>query len=657
MHPRALTSVAHPSLRFALYVIILGAAAAAGLSDMYSTVSFVAAATAILFLPEMAAAAGRLSCMARSAGERRRPARTGAMPIRAKKIDAQSVIGALHARLIKYSVFAGLEESIKKSEESGATSAGLLRSPSATARNLTVAVAVSIPAAAAVCIAGILTANLVLLAAAGLPAVLLLYPRISNMTHSSDVTALYESEMAYFLAYLQVATMSGLSLYQAMIRLAASRILESIAHDTAILRKWIELDGMSEQDAIRRLALQHAYDPMQKFFLDYADTARSHPVGLTAYVGDLADREFAVIVKKDEDKIGKISATFMMGAMGMIMLPVMMIMLMFVVSSQDAVGGVAMMIFAMPVLFTVYAMVSHKGKPDIALGRPPTVRTAIAAAIAGAASFVALGDILVTAAVAGAAACIVNGMAVSSELGAWRSRIDGFPAWIHDMIERCAADANFLVALRKTVIADEAEMKKKMGGFAEICRGIRYRMARISDRKYDVIYDSSISSKRLRLLLFIAQTVYDGGFGQSVDALVRIKGFAISLNEIKNRMDDTLRTSSLLLYAAPVVLFVAMVGISSLMLSITSKLPDTDTLGGVSLGGLGSPPELSSLFDALKPAILLMSACSGIVVAKTAYYTVRATMPAGVTLCCAAVILAGWDFFFGVIEQMVSEVF
>ncbi len=61
--------------------------------------------------------------------------------------------------------------------------------------------------------------------------------------------------------------------------------------------------------------------------------------------------------------------------------------------------------------------------------------------------------------------------------------------------------------------------------------------------------------------------------------------------------------------------------------------------------------------NALKPAIVLMAACSGMVVAKTAYYTLRATMPAGVTLCCAAVIVGGWDIFFGIIEWMVSEFF
>jgi len=193
--------------------------------------------------------------------------------------------------------------------------------------------------------------------------------------------------------------------------------------------------------------------------------------------------------------------------------------------------------------------------------------------------------------------------------------------------------------------------------FSEILEDVRARLYEITYTKKDLFYDPNLSSKRLRLMMFILQIVFDGGYATSTSSLERVYNFSVKLNFIKNKIDDSLKTSSMLLFFAPLMFFVSMVGLSSILMSFTVGMPDSTSVLSFDpkYASFLIKPDFGQLLDALKPALVIMSVCSGLVISRVTYATFFATLPLGLSLVITFVILVGWDFFFDVISNLVNS--
>lgn len=574
---------------------------------------------------------------------------------RKKTISAQkprqSLVGMLHSRLLRYSFFADMGKNMRQTALSGAISSGSLVSPTDTSKNIIVIFAISLVASVVISLVGVLLfGELLSLCVLVIPLLVRLYPYISNMLNSSDMTSLYDSELAYFLAYLQISTLSGFGLYDSMYRLLDKNIFLSIEHDTRILQKWISFDGYSESFAINRLALHHSHDTFQSFLFSYSDILKTNPDGLKNFIMQTADEEFEKIIGKDEKKITKISSMFIYGAMAMIMAPVMMLTMMFLQSDADTITLITYAIFLIPIVFTMYVFFTNHSQSDVSLG---SLKRSVLFGMIGVPWYAITQDILTSITISVCMLCVVNGRYTQRQITSWRSKADGFPKFIRDLIEKYKTDPNFVISIKKILSSQNKE--KKYGMFYHIIHDIESKLYVVNDKPQDLFYDVTIQSSRIRLFMFILQTVFDGGHHSSVSSLERIHSFSVKLNAIKNSMDDSLKMSSIILYASPSIFFLAMVGLSSMLMSFTGNVPEISD--GIILGDateLFVQPDYSSFLNALKPAVLIMSVCAGLVISKVSHSTFVATLPLGICLGIAFVIITGWDFFFSIVSGLIG---
>ena len=565
----------------------------------------------------------------------------------------QSLLGSLYSRLLRVSFFVSMAQNIRYTSIQGAVTSGqLISSPIILSRKIILAFVISLVISGVLSIIGVLLSEPLFLISLLVPVIIRAYPYLSNVLSSSDMSSRYDSDLAYFLAYLQISTISGFGLFDSMMRLVGKNILYSIEKDAEILRKWIKLDGYSEGMAINRLAARHVHKRFQMFLYAYYEISRSNPSGLNDYVSSTADSEFAKITAQDEKRVSKFSNIFMLGSMAMIMAPIMLLVLMFIDTVPDTIQYITLIIFAIPVVFTLFVFVTGSSISDVRLhGNKIT----ILGIVPGVFWYIAHSDILSAVSLAAAVPCIWNGIFVSQQIKRWRSAADGFPIFIRDLIERIKVAANFVASITR-VIHGENQLAK-YGRFTDIISDIRSRQFMVSDVPQPMFYDGTLPSRRLRMLLFILETVFDGGHRKSLSALERIYRFSLKLNEIKNRADDTLRMSSVLLFAAPPVFFVTMLGMSSMLISFTSNIPDVSHIPNINAESLKlfEKPDYSQVLLALKPAVLIMSVCSGVIVSRIAYSSLVATLPIGICSSIAFVILAGWDVFFDVVNDIVDD--
>ncbi len=139
------------------------------------------------------------------------------------------------------------------------------------------------------------------------------------------------------------------------------------------------------------------------------------------------------------------------------------------------------------------------------------------------------------------------------------------------MIESRKVDANFIVSIKK--LSSQKNMGGKYGAFSDVLRQIRMRLEYNTNRSR-LIYDDTVRSWRLRMLMFVFQTICDAG-GDSIDTLEKMHSFSMSVNSIKNKLSDSIMLSSLMLYVAPTIFFVALVGMSVFMGSFSASIPET----------------------------------------------------------------------------------
>ncbi len=564
----------------------------------------------------------------------------------------QSILGMIYSKLLRLEFFASMSHNIRQTSLGGAISTGQLVSPGTTSRQIVLAFIIALFIAGTISVMGVVlfTEPLFLISFA-IPVLVRAYPYLSNVLNSSDVSSKYDSELAYFLAYLQISTMSGFGLFDSMMRIAGKGIIHAIEKDTAMLKKWIKLDGYTESMAINRLATKHVHKTFQLFLYSYYEISKSNPSGLNDYVSNAADSEFVKITERDERRVGKFSNVFMLGAMAMIMAPVMLLVMMFIETSSITIQYIMVTIFAIPIIFTLYVFVSSSSISDVKLY---STKLSILGVIPGIIWYGTYNDAPSAVSLAVAIPCIWNGLLVSNQIARWRSAADGFPVFIRDLIERIKVDANFIVSISKVV---HGTNQAKYGRFADIVNTIRTRQYVVSDVQQPMFYDDTLNSRRLQMLLFILETVFDGGHKKSISSLERIYRFSVKLNEIKNSADDALKMSSVLLFAASPIFFVTMLGLSSMLISFTSNIPDISHISGINAESmkLFERPDYSGVLYALKPAVMIMSVCAGVIVSRVAYSSLIATLPVGICTSISFVILAGWEVFFDIINGLVDD--
>jgi len=231
--------------------------------------------------------------------------------------------------------------------------------------------------------------------------------------------------------------------------------------------------------------------------------------------------------------------------------------------------------------------------------------------------------------------------------------VNGFVPFVKDLIDRCETDSNFVTSL-KTIFKYDVE--KKYGRFSDVLYGVCDDLEVFSDKKHDIFLNSNINSERLKMMMFVLQTIFDSGHKSTTYSLGRLYSFSERIIEIKNKMDDTLKMSSLLLLFSPLIFFITLSGISSLMLSFTEHIPTLpeNIPIDVSSSKYFQKFDISSILTAMKPAIFVMSVCSGVVISRVAFSSFLATLPMGICMLIASIIFVGWDFFFDTITSMIG---
>ena len=561
-----------------------------------------------------------------------------------------SVFGSLFAYLMKKSFFVRLDLHIRDTVVSGAVRAGNLQNPIKVSRDTLTAFTVCVPVCvAAAAIVTLLTGHVAFILLALAPCCILMVPRLSNAVSTTDLSAGYDRDLAYFLSFLHIGRMT---LYHSMVYLLNRNIFPAIERDARMLERWVKFDGLSESTAINNMANRHANDTFRKFLFAYFDISRSNPAGIDNFVGQAATNEFSKLITSDEKGVGRASAIFVFGGIALIMVPSLLIVMSFAVPEANIIAITSMTIMVSPLFFTVIAILMYRKPGDIEI---KFRRYSLCGVLLCVPCYAVTSDALTSVSLGVAVMCIVNGIHASRQISAVRSQVDGFPPFVRDLIERRKVDSNFIVSLKRIF---EYDMEKKYGRFQEILHNVRYTLNTFADCKQDLFFSTGIRSERLRMMMFVLQSIFDGGHRSAVTSLERLHSFSEQAIRIKNKIDDTLRLSSLLLLFSPLLLFVTLSAISALMLSFTSNVPVIPE--GVHIDAASAKYfqkfDVAAILTAMQPAVFVMSMCSGIVVSRVAYSSFAATMPLGVCMSVAFVIFVGWDFFFEVISSLISDV-
>jgi len=568
------------------------------------------------------------------------------------KQSKNSIGGIIFTRLMRKSFFIQLDKNIRDTILSGSIRAGELQNPINISRKTIITFVLSIPICVISTLVGVvLFQQMIFTSLLAVPLFVLLLPRISNLLLFADSSSGYDKDLAYFLSYLHISHIGKMNLYHSMVGLLDKSIFPVIERDAKMLQRWVEFDGMSESFAINRLANEHANQTFKSFLFAYFDISDANPSGLDDFIEKAASIEFEKTVSSDEKGIGKISTIFVFGGIAMIMIPALLIMMSFAVPEADIIGMASMIILVTPLLFTALAILMYHKKSDFGVLFQKRSLFGIILIIP---CYVVTYDALTSISVGIAATCMINGIHVSRQISVIRSTVNGFVPFLRDLIERRKVDANFVTCMKRIFLYD---MEKKYGRFSDVLHDIRDDLNVFSDKRRDVFFNPHLNSNRLKMMMFVLQSIFDGGHRSTISSLERLHSFSERTIQIKNRMDDTLQMSSLLLLFSPLIFFITLSAISTLMLSFTEHVPviPEGIQVDASVAKYFQKIDISSILIAMKPAIFVMSACSGIVISRVAYSSFLATLPLGICMLIASVIFVGWDFFFDMISFIISN--
>ena len=566
------------------------------------------------------------------------------------KQPRNSIFGILFAKLMTESLFIKLDKNIRNTILSGSIKAGELQNPIKISRKFIIVFVMCVPICAVTSLFGvILFQQILFLLFLLIPFFVLLLPTISNMLSFADSSSGYDKDLAYFLSYLHISHIGKMNLYGSMIHLLGHCIFPAIERDAKMLQRWVVFDGVPEFFAIKRLANNHANKTFRDFLLAYADTSKSRPQNLDDFIANAASKEFEKTISSDEKGIGKISTIFVFGGIAMIMVPALLIMMSFAVPDADIIGMVSMIILVIPILFTALSILMFNKKSDFTTS---IQKLSVLGLVLIVPIYIVTSDVLMSLSIGITITCIINGRHVSRQIFTIRSTVNGFVPFVKDLIDRRETDSNFVTSL-KTIF--KYDMKKKYGRFSDVLYGVRDDLDIFSDKKRDIFLNSKINSERLKMMMFVLQTIFDSGHKSTTYSLGRLHSFSERTIEIKNKIDDALKISSLLLLFSPLIFFITLSGISSLMLSFTEHIPTLpeNIPIDVSSSKYFQKFDISSILTAMKPAIFVMSVCSGIVMSRVAYSSFLATLPLGICMLIASIIFVGWDFFFDTITFMI----
>lgn len=564
---------------------------------------------------------------------------------------SQSFSDKLLARLLPIKIFRMIHEDARSVTLTMATTSGVMARPRAVAKTTTLAFFFALVGGAVVAFIGVGMGILLLAAAAAAPLLVAMYPRFKSKTSAMERATIYDHEMAYFLSYLKIVHSGSTLLYDAIMALKDRKIFPGVEADGRILEKWTVDDDYARMKAISDLAAKHPNKIWQAFLQQYYGIAKSGVSNLQSFIEEIAEKEFVKITAADEKMIGKASAVFMMGSIMMIMAPIIMVALAFMGSGGDTITQMTTGLIFMPLGYAGFVLVMFRTKSDHTLHYSKKVFVLFP--ILFAPTYLILGDYLPAIAIGASVPCIINGLIISKQISHITSQNNHFPIFIRDLIERRKVDANFIVTL-KTLYHKDNDPVKKYGAFSEVLFGIREKL-NSDDKRIGLIYDPKVRSWRLRMLLFIFQAIFDWG-GGSIHTLEKMYHFTSRVNEIKNRMDGSIRTSSILLYFAPAMFFMALVGISVFLGSFTDDTPDLPPSleSNPDVAKYFERPDFATIMDGMKPAVMMMSLASGLIVTRVAYSTFLATLPLGLCMAAAFVILAWWNELFEILSGIMQ---
>ncbi len=558
-------------------------------------------------------------------------------------------------RLIKYRMFSLLYDSARNTAHASVPRTGQTATPGIHAKNAVIIFFASLFVAAAVALFGILSGIYYLAASLAVPLVVYLFPKLSVSVRVSERTTLFDEEIAYFLSYLQIVHSGTMMIYRSIAMLDGKNIFPGLESDGLLLKKWVEYDATVQIDAINELAQNHPHKTFKQFLIQYCSIAKSSVDNIPSFIAESAKTEFARIVQSAENAIGKAAMVFIMGALMMVMAPVLLVMMSFIGGVDDSTTHhLINFLTVMPVIYTVMVFFMFKTRQDSELY--PKKIAFVALPVIFVLCYLITRDAMASFALACAVPCVINGRAIASQMRYIRQINDNFPIFLRDLIESRKIDANFIVSLKKLASGDD--MESRYGAYAGILRQMRMRLEDGNYHDRPLIYDRGIPSWRLRMLTFIFQTIYDADRGD-IATLERMHKFTVSINEIKNKLSDSVSLSSLMLYASSPLFFVVLVAMSVFMGSFSSVIPDLpDSIRGSADASLFfEKPDFASLLSSLKPAFLVMSMCSGLVISRVVYSTFSATLPVGICASVAFVIVAFWDRLFEVLSGLLLPLF
>ena len=568
------------------------------------------------------------------------------------KQPKNSIFGILFTMLMKKSFFIKLDNDIRNTILSRSVSIGELQNPRELSRKIIIAFVCSVPISAIISIVGaVMLQQIYFLALLTAPLFILLVPRVSNMLRLADTVSNYDADLAYFLSYLHISHLGQTALYHSMIRLSDCKIFPAIERDVKIIQRWVDFDGITESMAINQLANRHANKTFQSFLFAYFDISKSNPRGLDDFIAKAASTEFERTISADEKAVGKISTIFVFGGIALIMVPALLIMMSFAVPDAEIIEMVSMMVLVLPLGFTALSLLMYRKKSDFDVSFAKISLLGILLAIP---CYAVTLDVLISLSLGVGVTCLWNGMIASRQISAVHSTVNGFVPFVRDLIERRKVDSNFVTSLKKIFLYD---MEKKYGRFSYVLRDINNDMNVFSDKKQDIFFNHMVGSERLNMMMFVLQSIFDGGYKSTISSLERLHSFSEKTISIQNKTNDTLKMSSLLLLFAPMIFFVVLSAISTLMISFTEHVPVIPE--GVNVDASAAKFfekfDTSAILSAMRPAIFVMSVCSGIVISRVAYSSFVATLPMGICLIIALGIFVGWDYFFDIISSIIQN--
>lgn len=451
------------------------------------------------------------------------------------------------------------------------------------------------------------------------PLIVYAIPSIILRLRVMERKAHYEEESAYFLCYVNIMQTVGHDLYYAFEDLGKAGIFPSMEKDSKEISKRVRMLGITKAESLSRYAASHPHDKFRDFVDGYL--AKITSVGGVPQYTEAKARFFFAEYEGAWRRYEKSAQEIFSGIMMIAIILPMMIMLSAMIGTGESLGNL-MMIGIVISPFISMIMITMLGSLQPATGN--SVQLPAAGIILGAAVGIVTYAVGIgtgtSIAMAFLAMAATNSVITRTQVRR-ASAIDRMlPEFMRDVTEMSKTGSNI-----NHIITEQARRRAYRGYFQDIIEKLA------SDLRMGLSFREAAAhirtpSMNFRFVMFLLERTHVTG-GGTTGIFSMITEFVGGVYQAKEQVRRSLTSLSVIVYISPFLI----IGIAHAMIGMMSGgLSGVDAPGVMFAGGadIGRDDAFISGLEVMAAAV---SIPMGLVAAKISSFTVRNTIPLGIT--------------------------